>query len=439
MHELRLQGCSVSVQPPPQQVWLKTRLLPLVVIALLLAAIGLGCYIGVSYLLAWRTYRQAEQALAADKIDKARELLAEYLKHWPRDLDAQFLAGRAARRLRDFKEAEEHLRACKELGGDQERLRLEWAMLQAQRDSPAPVEGYLLALVQKEHPDAPLILEALIQGNLKTYQLPKAHHCVEMWLQREPDSLQAVFWRGIIWEKLANTRAAAADFEKVVAGDPEHRAARLHLGDLMLSFNSYDRALEQYEWLQTAAPNNLSIRLGRAACYVGKSRLEEAQELLDGLLRDNPDNPLVLSECGKLALKMERPEQAEEWLRRSLNIDPYEPEAVYTYGQVLHQLGRAEEAKQYREKHEAILADLRRLDELGQRAVSEPRDPSLRHEIGVIFMRNGREKEGVEWLKTALEVDPSYRPTHRVLAEFFERHGLNREAALHREQAGGER
>jgi tetratricopeptide (TPR) repeat protein len=414
-------------------------LLPLAAIALLLGGIGFGCYVGVSYVLAWRGYRQAEQALAEDKLDTARGLLAKYLKRWPRDLDAHFLAGRTARRLREFKEAEEHLRICKELGGDQEKLRLEWAMLQAQRDSPASVEGYLLTLVQKEHPDSSLILEALIQGNLKTYQLPKAHHCVEMWLQREPDSLQAVFWRGMIWEKLANTRAAAADYEKVVTGDPEHRAARLHLGDLMLAFNSYDRALEQYEWLQMADPNSLPIRLGRAACYIGKSRLEEAQELLVGLLRDHPDNPLVLSECGKLALKMERPQQAEEWLRRSLAIDAYEPEAVYAYSQVLHQLGRTEEAKQYRDKHEAILVDLRRLDELGQRAVTEPRDPSLRHEIGVIFMRNGREKEGVEWLKTALQVDPLYRPTHRVLAEYFERHGLAREAALHREQAGMER
>jgi tetratricopeptide (TPR) repeat protein len=426
-----------SLKPRLAATHLGTIALLVLLLALLLGAIGYGCFVGGSYVLKWRRYRQAEEALAANKFEESLRLFREYLNDWPKDVDAQFLAARAARRLREFKEAEVHLRACKDLGFDAEKLRLEYAMMQAQRDTPAPVEGYLLSLVGKSHPDSGWILEALVEGNLMIYQLPRAHQCVEKWLKIDPDNLQAVFWRGMVWEKLGNNRAATADFEQVVDGDPENREARFRLADKLLNVSKeYERALEHYQWLGAADPSNLQVRLGVAGCYVGLNRLEEAEELLGRLRADYPDNALALSECGKLALQMGQPRQAEEWLRRSLDRDPYEPEVIYSYSQVLEQLGRTDEAKQYRDKHEAMVADLHHLDELGQKAVTDPQNASLRHEIGLIFMRYGRETEGAAWLKTALEVNPRYAPARKALADYCERHGMHAEAARYREQAG---
>jgi tetratricopeptide (TPR) repeat protein len=414
----------------------RTRAGPLAGIALVVGAVGYGCYVGGAYLWARHHARQGEQALAENRLEAARRHLARSLDFWKRDPEVHFLAARAARRLREFKEAENHLRACKELGVDADKLQLEWAMMQAQRDTPAASEGYLMALVQKNHADSALIFEALIQGYLKTFQLPKGHHCVGLWLQREPDSLQPVFWRGMIWEKLANNRAAVADFEQVVAGEPDNRAARLHLGTMLLGFKEYDRALEQFEWLRVEDPGNLEIRLGIVGCLIGQNRPEDAQKLLDELLRDYPDNPLALSEGGKVALLLNDPSRAEKLLRRSLAIDAYEPEAVYAMSQVLQQLGRAEEAEQYRDQHETIMADLKRLGDLGAQAVASPNDPNPRCQIGLIFMRNGHEQEGVGWLNTALQLDRRHRTTNQALAEYFERHGMTREAAQHRELAG---
>src|SRR5262245_17089842 len=101
----------------------------LLLLGLLLSAIGFGGFVGVKYYLGWRAYRQAQKALADNKLDQARSRFREYLENWPKDTDAHFLAARAARRLREFDEAEEHLRACKDLGFDAERLLLEHAMM----------------------------------------------------------------------------------------------------------------------------------------------------------------------------------------------------------------------------------------------------------------------------------------------------------------------
>jgi tetratricopeptide (TPR) repeat protein len=426
---------AVSIHPAKPRL-AATHVGTYVLLALLLGAIGYGCYVGGTYVVKWRSYRQAEEALAANRLDEALRLFRKYLDDWPKDVDAHFLAARAARRLREFKEAETHLFACKELGFDAEKLRLEYAMMQAQRDAPAPVEGYLLTLVGKQHPESGSILEALIEGNLKIYQLPRAHQCVEKWLQIEPDNLQAIFWRGMIWAKVANYRAAMTDFEQVVAGQPENREARLNLAGMLLNVSKqYDTALEHFQLLRAADPNNLEVRLGLAGCYVGQSRLEEAQALLDQIRADYPDNPVALSECGKLALQLGQPRQAEEWLRRSLEQDPYDPESVYSYSLVLQQLGRSDEAKHYHDKHATIIADLHHLDELGQKAVTDPKNAALRHEIGLIFMRNGREKDGLGWFTMALQANPRYAPTHKVLADYCERHGMPAEAARHREQA----
>ena len=394
----------------------------IVLMLIVVGALSYGCFVGITFYLEHRLYKHAEQALAQHRLDEARRLLAEYCKDRPRDPDGHFLAARASRRLRDFAEADAHLRQCSELGFDSDMLQLEYAMMQAQRDTPAAVEGFLMAHVDDGHVDAPLILEALIQGYLKTYQLPKALHCVGLWRQRFAESLEALFWEGIIAEKLANGRAALTDFEQVVEGDPDNLDARLHLADLLLGLNrEYSQALAHYERLRSAGQENLQISLGMVGCYIGLNRLEDADAILSELQANHPDDARVLSECGQLALRMDKARRAEECLRRALAADPNEPDTVYSYCQALHLLGRAAEARKYEEKLEAIRADLRRLDELGRQAAANPRDANLRYEMGMIFLRNGREKDGVAWLQSALQVDSDHAASRQQLAEFFKR------------------
>jgi Tfp pilus assembly protein PilF len=405
-----------------------------VVIAFLAVLTGLGGYIVVKNLVAWDHYREAIKAADANQLAQARAHLDECLTFWKKDTDVHFLAARVCRRLRAFEDAERHLDVCKQYGFDAEKIQLERAMMLAQRDNPTEVEGYLMALVHEQHCDWPFIMEALIQGYLKTCQLSQAYHCADLWMRRDMDSSQARFWRGMVWEKVLNNRAAADDFRDVVAVEPDNGEARLHYADLLLGFKEYSSALEHYEWLAAREPNNVQVLLGLAGCRVGLSQMEQADELLEQLLRSYPDNPLVLAECGKLGIKMGKSAEAESWLRRSVSLDRYEPEAVFAFSQVLQQRGKLDEARMWREEHERIKADLTRLAELNQSILAAPRDPAMRHEIGVIFLRNGHEKEGLNWLQTALRMDPRHRPTHRTLAEYCEKHGKPREAAYHRQQ-----
>ena len=48
------------------------------------------------------------------------------------------------------------------------------------------------------------------------------------------------------------------------------------------------------------------------------------------------------------------------------------------------------------------------------------------------MMEHGHEDEGLKWTKEILRADPRHAPTHRVLAEYYARHGEPGLANYHR-------
>ena len=87
-------------------------------------------------------------------------------------------------------------------------------------------------------------------------------------------------------------------------------------------------------------------------------------------------------------------------------------------------------------KLQRIEADIERLIEITTKEMdAKPRDVGLHYEIGAIFLRNGQEQTGVVWLKRALKLDSKHRPTHKLLAEYYEKTGDKKRAAEHRKLA----
>src|SRR5262249_59610707 len=60
-----------------------------------------------------------------------------------------------------------------------------------------------------------------------------------------------------------------------------------------------------------------------------------------------------------------------------------------------------------------------------------PHDVKLRHEAGVIFLRNAFEEDGERWLITALQEDFTYSPSHLELAKHYRRKGNTERAEFH--------
>lgn len=403
----------------------------------LLGVAGLGVYVAGWNLWAWHHYKKAEEAIARRRFDEALAHLDLTLSVWPKSGGTHFLAARTARRADKYDKAREHLQKCKDLGWVPEAVKLEAALTHAQRENPATVVGYLAACVEQDHPDSVYILEALTQGYMKNFQHGLALIYVNQWLERAPDDVQALFWRGMIRQRVYRIEEAREDFQRVVDLDPEHDLARLNLAEILLPRKDYRQALDHFEYLHEREPGEPYLVLGIARCKVGLGQLQEARQLLDVVLEAYPRNAAALAERGQLALSAGQTAEAEKWLRQAVAVDRSEPDTVYSLYLCLTQLGKTDEAREWQELYQRLTEDLKRMMDLGQEILKRPADPEPRLQMGLIFLRNGRDIDGLRWLDSALQLAEDHPATHLALADYFERKGRPEQASYHRSKAQG--
>jgi tetratricopeptide (TPR) repeat protein len=368
----------------------------------------------------WATshWRAAQAALERGDLAHAREHLKSCLKVRS-DSELQFLAARTARRAGDYEEAAQRLRECVRLQGATPAILLEQLLLRAQRgELTAEMEGPLWSLVHQNNPDSLLLLEALAQGYMYTYRLANALDCLARWLERQPDSIQALLWRAQVCQSLHRYQEALDDYRRAVDLDPTRDTARLQLAVFLAFSGRVDLATAHFDYLQQRDARNPQVLLGLAHCRDAQGRTEEAGQLLDALLHTNPTDIPALRERAKIALHLGQEQAAEDWLRKCLALDPSDQEATYLLVLCLGRRGKEQEVQAFRTRLEQIDADLQRLEVLNRAIGQAPQNAALRYEAALICLRNGQEQEGLRWLKGALQVDPQYRPAQQALADY---------------------
>jgi tetratricopeptide (TPR) repeat protein len=419
--------------------WLSHRYLRLLLPGL--GLLGFGSYLLTLNLWAVYHFRAAQRALERRDFSAARAHLTSCLTVWPRGARSHFLAARAAWRSGLHDEAEEHLAVCQQQRWAPEIVQRERDLMKLQRGD-LTVEESLRASLAEDNSETRLILEILIQEYVSSYRLVRALSALNLFLQRQPDDVQALLGRGWVWEQLFDFGRAVADYRRAVEVDPQNDAARLRLAETLLITGPASAALDHFARLRQHQPGKQTVLLGLACCWRQLGQADEARRLLDGLLEhlpsDDPNQDAVLvRERGRLALDEGELAKAEEWLRQAVDLAPHDRQANYNLYQCLLQRGQREDAS--RRRLERIDADLKRIDLVLKEVLKAPYDPSLRYEAGVIFLRNGETEKGLRWLGMALQQDPWHRPAHETLASYYQGTGRLDLAARHRQlaQAGG--
>jgi predicted Zn-dependent protease len=378
--------------------------------------------------------RAARSALDRRDYDQADASLTRHLELTPDSAEGHFLQARLARRMGRIAQAQEHLNACRTLHYSEKLLTLEWCLLRVQEgDFGGGADGILRRGLEDLPSERFLIFEALSQGYTKTYRLNDARLCLNQMLESEPDNVYALVRRGWILERLGEFDSARSDYQKAVALQPENILARRRLAEnLFYIKRDATEALEHFEAVRRAQPDDIAVGVNLAVCRLHQGRADDARALLDELLAAHPDEATVLSERGKLALDEGQPEKAEVWLRRALVQDPSSLPASYALFRCLGQLGRKEEADKWDERVRALKADRKRLDALIAQVAQAPRDPSLRCEIARLFLQFGENQEAERWFAAALQIDPRYPAAHQGLVGCYEKRGDKILAERHR-------
>jgi thioredoxin-like negative regulator of GroEL len=127
-------------------------------------------------------------------------------------------------------------------------------------------------------------------------------------------------------------------------------------------------------------------------------------------------------------------------LLRVLRKDSTDTQARLTLGQCYRLQGREKEA-------DAAFAEFERNKELLHRASKLLQEDAERptgnadelFEIASMFIRTDQSRLAIYWLDQALRRDSAHKPTHKALAELFEKEGKRENAAYHRRLAGDDR
>lgn len=422
----------------PRRLWPAVKRRPwrtaLVVFALVLTAGAVAW--GGPHVRAWRHYKAAEEASARRDFAAALVHLAACLQTWPDSIPTHLLAARTARRAGQLGLAQRHLEACRRLEPDpSEATRLEWDLLRAQAGDRRP-GARLKGLVESGHPDRFLILEACVQGYLKTQRVGEALFCLDWWLERQPGEVQALLWRGRVWEHLNRPAEAERDFRRAVEEAPDLAEPAVRLARVLMAQNRPGEAAPPLERAHARQPGEPAVLAALGRCRVAQGRPEEARPLLEHALAAQPHDAEVLLALARLELDAGRPDAAEPLLRRGATAAPDDREVLFTLARCLQQLGKDAEAGRWQAKIAPLDQDLKRLDEIQRRLTKDPSGADLRHEAAQIVFRYQKDADGLSWLLSALEDDPHHRPTHLALAEYYQRAGRPEFAEVHRRQAG---
>jgi Tfp pilus assembly protein PilF len=242
--------------------------------------------------------------------------------------------------------------------------------------------------------------------------------------------------RGKVMELWRRRDDAEKDFRRAVEYSPESAAAQATLAGLLYRLGHTREAIYHYELARRSRPANPATLLGLARALIDDAEFAEAQRRLDELLADHPDHPDGLVERGGLALQRSQPAEAEPFLARAVRAAPWHRDGNRLYLIVLKQLGRTEAVSEC----EARLAKLKAEDAAGGRLIMKARnsagDPGVCWEVSQWCLRNGRDEEAVAWLMGVVRQAPRHAGAQAALADYFDRTGQPRRAALHRAAAG---
>lgn len=381
---------------------------------LVLAVVGVGAWrlaVQVSALAHWS---KARAALDRDDPATARRHLASCLLTWPDDGETHFVAAQAARRDGDWDAAAKHLTDAARRG---------W--------SPDAVAAERVA-ARKRAEELAAFETAVRQLSAEARWLDAAA-VAERWTEAQPQSARAWTTRGEIHERLLRRQLAADAFRKAFALDPGDRRLRLTLARTLLDAREpADEAAGHLEALDESGRGDAAVRIQLARCREAQGRPDDAVAIFDKLFAEHTPDAKALHYRGRLEMNRGRHADAVDFLRRSTDLDRSDVDSLYSLFLCLQQTGPPDAARAAEARWKQTDADLKRVSELSRLIAASPRDPNLRREMGELFLRNGRDADGLRWLESALRENPEHAPTRAVLAAYYTRTGRPDLAARHR-------
>lgn len=424
-------------QPPAAGPRTRPRLRTAVVAVVVLASIAVGAYLAYGQYRAWQLARTVRLLANSGKYDEALRPLERWLREQPNSAEAHYFKARLAVAAERGQEASEELSVAARLGFEKPLIDCLTAVMQARGNQMTEAEPVLRrAFRQKLEPQADVAQE-LARIYLSTYRLSQAVDPIERWRTLAPRDPRPYLWRNEIESRSDGLPAVLIqNYRAALERDPNLDEARRKLAEQLAKESRFAEADEEYNACLRRNPKDEAalVGLGRSAFQQGD--IEASTRHFEAALAVNPNRPEALKELAQIDLRRGRYRDARDRLETLTRIEPFDADIRYSFAQALRLVGDDARFRAESERAGQLRKENVRVDELRNALLRKPGDVDARYEVARWMLDHGHQAEALDWTAVILRASPNHAPTHRLLADYYQRQGNAGLANYHRMMAG---
>lgn len=326
-----------------------------------------------------RSLLQGRLFLEEGKLFAARQTLAESLADAQLHIEANYWSGAASYAIGDTIAAEQYWLEVLQAAANHTDTHRSLAMIYYDRGAIDHAVQHLNEVARLAPADArPYRLLGLIHKDYERY------------------GEAATFYRQALARELTATTRQQVNIE---------------LAEALIKTRSYQDALDT---LQTV-PASPDIQVLQAECMIGLGNSAPAAELLDQVLKQQPEHFSALSERAGVYLEQQQYDSAIELLQRAIQLKPADYLATFRLAQSLRAAGKTLEAEQAAQRANDIKTKRERFSKLHQDATARPQDAQVRIELGELAADLDMPELSVTWYRAALDLDPQNKEIQQRL------------------------
>jgi tetratricopeptide (TPR) repeat protein len=373
---------------------------------------------------------------AARRYDEARSLVQRWIRQRPRSGEAQYYRAWLALVDQQPEETLAGIQQALQLGVDPALLRPINGICQARAGQINKAEPLLREAFDQEQEPRAEVARELARIYLATYRMTQAAEPIERWRTLDPKDPEPYLASNEIASRAAEEPAIQIrNYQAALERNPDLDKARLGLAEQLTKAQRFDEAEQEFLTYLKRKPGDASALVGQGRNALQSGDRDRATKCFEAALQIDPRQPDALKELAQMDLQVGRFGPACRRLELLTQIDPYDPEIRYSYAQSLMLSG---EQVRGRSEH-AIATRLRAenddLVKLRTRILGNPNDQESRFKVTKWMFDHGHPGEGLKWAREVLRAAPNHGPTHRLLAEYYQKQGDVGLANYHRLQA----
>ena len=305
-------------------------------------------------------------------------------------------------------------------------------LLESAAGRPGKVKDNLGPLLLVYKSDGGEVLASLVQGFLNQGDHPSASQALRLWNELYEQDPKAAFWQGVFSTASYDLETALKSFQKAIELDPQEPRARQELAEVYLEKANFEEARQQFEWLVKNDYENPEVITGYARSLLNLGLTDEAalqlKKLTDVSKLPSPELALVCETNLEADQAQEASEQASILLKRWPNALPY----LQLKARSLAKLGETSESEKFFAQAAESQNKRPQVDQMIERMATDSANQELRRDMGELMMNYLDPAGGVGYIQIASRTNPFDIKTQELLVSYYEKEGDLQVAQNHR-------